>query len=442
MPLIDKLPWVLGFKATKFFQHILVISSLLVILAGCGTAKYTRLGKTVGKQLEEKGFGEHFTGLLVVDPVTRDTLINHNAQLQFTPASNAKILTLFTAIKRIPSRLPVIKYVQRNDSIWFFGTGDPTQLHPVFRDSSLVNFLKIYPAANWVSANFNEGRFAPGWAWEDFPYNFSPERSPLPLYGNTVWFYPQENGIKVMPGVFRDSMHHRMSGPRRMEYRNRFRVPAVLKDTLGIPMVVSPEATLSLLQELGLPGIGIAENFPEGERQTVFGMARDSLCRLMMIESDNFLAEQLMLVASSQLSDTLSFRRIRDSVLADELKDLPQQPRWVDGSGLSRYNLMSPATITAVLNKLYNDVDRERLFRLFPKVGENGTLENWPDYGLDPYLIAKTGTLGNNFNLSGYLITESGRVLIFSFMNNHFTTPLDRVKRDMQQVLLYIRSEM
>ena len=103
---------------------------------------------------------------------------------------------------------------------------------------------------------------------------------------------------------------------------------------------------------------------------------------------------------------------------------------------------MSPATITSVLDKLYNDVERQRLFGFFPKVGENGTLDNWPDYGLEPYLIAKTGSLGNNFNLSGYLITESGRVLIFSFMNNHFTTPLDGVKRKMQQVLLYIRSEM
>ena len=70
----------------------------------------------------------------------------------------------------------------------------------------------------------------------------------------------------------------------------------------------------------------------------------------MMQESDNFLAEQLLLLASSTLSDTLNTKTAIEYMLNNHLKDLKQQPRWVDGSGLSRYNLFSPEAIVYVLN--------------------------------------------------------------------------------------------
>jgi D-alanyl-D-alanine carboxypeptidase/D-alanyl-D-alanine-endopeptidase (penicillin-binding protein 4) len=92
-----------------------------------------------------------------------------------------------------------------------------------------------------------------------------------------------------------------------------------------------------------------------------------------------------------------------------------------------------------VLQKLYEEISRERLFHLFPAGGVSGTLENWYPGDPEPYLYAKTGSLGNNHCVSGYLITKSGKTLIFSFMNNHFRHPSSEVKKRMQRIFEGIR---
>ncbi|MGI9552249.1 MAG: D-alanyl-D-alanine carboxypeptidase, partial [Aurantibacter sp.] len=74
-----------------------------------------------------------------------------------------------------------------------------------------------------------------------------------------------------------------------------------------------------------------------------------------------------------------------------------------------------------------------------PKGGVSGTLEDWYPGNPKPYIIAKTGSLGNNHCLSGYLITKSGKTLIFSFMNNHFRRPSSKIKRRMQLIFEEIR---
>jgi D-alanyl-D-alanine carboxypeptidase/D-alanyl-D-alanine-endopeptidase (penicillin-binding protein 4) len=82
------------------------------------------------------------------------------------------------------------------------------------------------------------------------------------------------------------------------------------------------------------------------------------------------------------------------------------------------------------------------MFALFPAGGESGTIKNWYAAldGEDPYVYAKTGTLSNNHCLSGFLITKSGRKLLFSFMNNHYVTSSSIVKAEMEKVLRHIRS--
>ena len=165
----------------------------------------------------------------------------------------------------------------------------------------------------------------------------------------------------------------------------------------------------------------------------------DSLYRRMMHQSDNFLAEQILIMASATLSDSLSAERMIDRTIAGPLRTLTHKPRWVDGSGLSRYNLFTPSSFVYVLNELYKEIDKSRLFDLFPGGGESGTLQNWYAGGMTPYIFAKSGSLGNNYNLSGYLVARSGKVLIFSFMNNHFLTSTNTIRKKMQTVLETIR---
>ena len=52
-----------------------------------------------------------------------------------------------------------------------------------------------------------------------------------------------------------------------------------------------------------------------------------------------------------------------------------------------------------------------------------------------PYVYAKSGTLSNNYSLSGYLITKKNTFVIFSYMNNHYKLPTSEVKKEIQRTL-------
>jgi D-alanyl-D-alanine carboxypeptidase/D-alanyl-D-alanine-endopeptidase (penicillin-binding protein 4) len=154
----------------------------------------------------------------------------------------------------------------------------------------------------------------------------------------------------------------------------------------------------------------------------------------MMQESDNFIAEQLLLVCSQAVSDTLQPDIAIRYIKKNFLRDLVDEPQWVDGSGLSRYNLFTPRSIVEVWKKIYKLIPRDRLFAILATGGRSGTIKNWYK-GDQPYIFGKTGSLSHNHCLSGYLVAKSGKTFIFSFMNNNFASPVNEIKINMENIL-------
>ena len=116
---------------------------------------------------------------------------------------------------------------------------------------------------------------------------------------------------------------------------------------------------------------------------------------------------------------------------------------WYDGSGLSRYNQLTPRAIVQVLENLEKKHGLERLTNLFPKGGSTGTIKNW--YGGSngiSFVFAKTGTMRNVHCLSGYLKGNSGRWYVFSFMHNNFPGGSSTVKRPMEKILKFLKTEL
>ncbi|MEX0315302.1 MAG: D-alanyl-D-alanine carboxypeptidase, partial [Allomuricauda sp.] len=357
-----------------------------------------------------------------------------NGDKYFTPASNTKIVTLYTGIKMIPEYFPTLKYAEKNDSIYIVPTGDPAWLHPYFQDSTGINFLQKKKNIAIYLSNSEDERFGPGWAWEDYPYYFSAERSSLPLYGNVVSL-SNSDGLEVSPIFFLDSLHLKHTIVGRDEFDNQFYLNPELQDTVHIPFIVKKSLTKTLLKSVLKKEIALLDSLPTGPKEVLYGIKSDSIYKRMMHVSDNFLAEQIMMTASSTLSDTLGIQRAMDHMLENELSFLQHPPRWVDGSGLSRYNLFTPKSFVQILERLYQEVDQERLFTLFPNWDATGTVSKWKDPTMESFIFAKSGSFGNNYNLSGYLRTKSGKLLIFSFMNNHFRVPSSDVRRQMYLLL-------
>ncbi|WP_417371069.1 D-alanyl-D-alanine carboxypeptidase [Gelidibacter japonicus] len=390
------------------------------------------------KSLDSKFYENQFTGFMVYNPRTKDTVFNHNGNRYFTPASNTKIFTLFTGLQYLPEQIPALKYAIDGDTVFIKGTGDPSFLHPYFKDSTALNFINSFKTVKLITGNYANDKFGPGWAWEDYDTYYSPERSAFPLYGN-VLSISNTSGLHTYPKFLKAQTDYTNLNKRRDFNENNFYYKLSRKDTIYVPFVLDTTMVKKLWNDLLPDKVELISDSSMVTDQTLYSIPADSLYKRMMYVSDNFLAEQILILASSTVSDTLDADTIRQSILENQLKDLKQKPKWRDGSGLSNYNLFTPLSLVQVLEKLYVEIPRERLFNFFPAGGVSGTLKNWYA-GVDgPYVFAKTGTLSSASTLSGYLLTNSGEVLIFSFMNNNYNTSTNKVKEHMQGILEYLR---
>ncbi|MEM9648735.1 MAG: D-alanyl-D-alanine carboxypeptidase [Bacteroidota bacterium] len=412
----------------KFFFFILL--PIYLIVSGCSSSRV----RAINEVLWSKPLENSFHGLVLYDTSLNKIVYNVNGDRYFTPASNVKIVTLFTGITLLEDDVPTLRYVASKDSILFEGTGDPAWLHPYFKDSTAIHFLKKYNTISWYPHNTEENKFGPGWAWEDYDTYFSPEKGVLPLYGNVITVFHTEQ-LTISPQFFLEKVTLRDKPFRREKSENQFYIPPNRGDTLEIPFVTSEALTKKLLERKLGKSIALTTHFDVPEKQTLYGIPSDSIYRRMMYESDNFLAEQILMMASSTQSDTLSTKGAIDFMLENHLADLEQQPRWVDGSGLSRYNLFTPKSLVQILQKLHKQVPQNRLFHLFPHWDADGTSEVWNNTQVPPFIWAKSGSLGNNYNLSGYLRTKSGKLYIFSFMNNHFRKPSSEIRSQIYNTL-------
>ncbi len=403
-------------------------------------------------------FANSFTGFVLLDPETGRVLADVYGDHYFTPASNTKILTLATCLEVLGDSVPAMqtrRYVldeAENRSVLLLrGTGDPTFLHPQFQAwQSAFGWLKnrsdtvqIWPRPPQVE------RFGPGWAWDDFQDDYSAERSVFPLYGNTVQFSFDTGGYAVAPPFFRKNLDTALYTDRikRREHENLWFLPAFPKpqDTARCMPFTRTGLDLGALlaDTLGRPVLeltGGEYEFAPDDWHTHYATPLDTVLRRMMHQSDNFIAEQMLLVCAGQkfgvLHPGIPIRWMLDSVLTG----MPQRPRWVDGSGLSRYNLVTPLALAYVLKKMWTEQPHERLLSLFPAGGVSGTIaDRYADANGKPFVFAKTGGMSGVHCLSGYLVTKRGKTLVFSFMHNNFVGTNRPWKAEMGRVLEFVR---
>ncbi len=377
-------------------------------------------------------------------------LYEYNSDKYFTPASNTKLFTFYTGLKILGDSVPAVKYAIRGDSLIFKGTGDPSLMNPALENSKVLELLsKSHHNLYYYPPVFTEEFFGPGWSWDDYHYAFSAERSVMPVFGNKTTFYFNKNTEpQIEPKIFRDSISYSQRdlspGIQRNLSNNNFQVSENYSSkknyTREVPFKYSDRLLLDILEDTLKKKIELIKN-PQRSlnfNKILFSIPIDSIYKKILEESDNFIAEQILLMAAGKISDTLKTSIAIDYMKQNYLKDLPDKPVWVDGSGLSRYNLFTPRSLVKLLEKIYKELPQKKLFSMMATGGTSGTLKNY--YKAEtPYIFAKTGTLSNNHSLSGYLKTESGKILIFSFMNSNYTIPTSELKEGMTEILEKIR---
>lgn len=424
-------------------KRIIVYLFWAILLSQCSSIKPVALRKDISSFVKNSSiFSNQFTGLSIYDPVENKFLANINDHIYFTPASNMKILTLATVLNtKKGDSIPTFLHERRGDTLYLLPLGDPTLLHPDFETQAAFRYLQNSDATHirliksdaWITP------YGPGWAWDDYRYKFQPERSILPLYGNTVNIISSDTLI-IEPSFFYEFVdENSLTGAYRSQSYNSFHIPKPNGHTLefNIPCITSMELTTQLLRDTLNKSIDWIDDHEFYRFDTLYNEHFSPLLAIMMKRSDNFLAEQL-LINAQVTAGYKYFESFQKNIANTKFSFLSDSLIWVDGSGLSRYNMITPMSLLQLLSNIYRTVDWWYIEMVFPVGGESGTIRQWYD-AEEPYVFAKTGTLRHNHNLSGFLKTRSGKILIFSFMNNHFTSGSPTVKIEMQKLLKNIR---
>lgn len=426
----------------------IAMATLFAMSTACHTSHQLLLKNIDTTITTSSVFEKNFTGFELYDPDEQKVIYSHNAGKYFNPASNTKLFTFYAALNILGDSIPALKYELRKDSLIFRGTGDPSFLNAdLYPNCNVFDFLRNNDAGLYYAPQVKHGnRYGPGWAWDDFNDYYATEKSELPIYGNVARFYfNQKNAAPyIIPYYFAsnlvpDSSSAASSVVHRREHENIFHyIPPSIDIVQGpkiVPFRHSSELLVSLLADtLGKPVNLISEPIALKAPQTLYSLPADSLYKRMLHASDNFVAEHLLMLCAGVVSDTLESRIAISHVKKHYLNNWEDELRWIDGSGLSRYNLFTPSSIVKLLEKIRQLVPEERLYKLLPEGGTSGTLVDYPIIDA-PYIYAKTGTLSNNYALSGYLITKSGKTLIFSFMNNNYVIEDQMIKNEMRNVL-------
>ena len=371
-------------------------------------------------------------------------LFQYQSDKLFTPASNTKIVSCYAALKHLPDHLPAALITDIDTALVITPTGDPSFLHPNFAKHPLFDLLKNSTKPLYIdSSNWNSPKWGYGWSWQDYAEDYMIERNALPVYGNQLlWF--QEKSKKENPTNPGDTIdifmysspeinwNVNMGSPlknfqvdRSMD-KNNFTLHEGKENTAKIivPFITNGlSSALELLKDTLHKSIAIADadmlkSAANKASQLISSQPTDSLLKDMMDRSDNFFADMCIEMVSQMLLKKMDENAVIQQLLSTDFAQLPQSPKWTDGSGLSRYNLFSPEDMIWILNKMREDVGWERVKTILPGAGSTN-LKHFPVKKVD-YIYAKTGTLNGVICLSGFFLNKKNKWLAFSVMiNNH-----------------------
>ncbi len=387
----------------------LILFHFIILLTGCGifsTKPVTtpptnqvdpldKLNADIDKILQNPIFTTASISIKVVSVESGDVLYTKNAQKLHHPASTTKLFTAATSLAKLGPNYRFITSLYADtitdariiDNIYLKGKGDPilqTEDLKELCDALVQTGVKTVRGDIVVDETFFDTvREGPGWMWDDKPFHIS-------------------------------ALSIRNLEPDKHAENRAMTCGHFLKDRLtqeGVSVkgnVVSgkvPTGTESVAEHLSPPLSYIVKS--------------------MNKPSDNWIAEMLFkTIGAEVIGEPGTWQKGREAIgeFLNEITDGQNTFRFVDGSGLSRYNLLNTELLTKLLVYMYNNFELMPEFTAsLPIAGVDGTLRNRMQ-GLyaEKVLRAKTGTLSGVSALAGYTRTADGKVLTFGILISHY----------------------
>ena len=400
--------------------------------------------RKIGRMLKKIPAFEQAHIALSIEPLkTSKPKAFYQGENYMTPASNTKLLTFLAAIQSFDS-LPALYFKEKDSIMHFKATGYPLLFHPFYPDPELALFFEQKYTWHYHPSRSELNAHGHGWSWDDYPYYYAAETSPFPIYGNTTQVFIKPNKTHLIPKTFEQhlAIDTLVQNLHRERSENRFYMnPQKLneQDTLYQPFITSDSLFTRLLQDrIQRPVKLMEESHSPQNWDILYSNQEAMLYKALLQESDNGVAEALLHMISQTTFDEMNVQKTIDTLKVQWNQWLPDPIEWVDGSGVSRYNMITPRTLIAVLKKIYQEVGLETVKNYFPKSATSGTLKDYPLQEV----YAKTGTLRHNHNLSGYWISNRGNVYVFSIMANHFTAPTYEIREGISTLIRQFQKKL
>lgn len=402
----------------------------------------------------------------------RDVFAAKNPDTALPPASNAKLVTTALALDRLG---PQYRFETRlratgervgrclRGDLMLTGRGAPDlSLADLDTLAERVAETGVERVTGDVVANgewFGRRRIGPGWTADDEQYAYGAPSAALSLAGNTVDvsltdsaemgqfdadLEPVSDAVPVDVQLDADAdtelrAHKERGG---CEIRVRGHLPPGATRTVTAP-VNDPLAHCGNVfrRSLERSGVAVDGSVVTGRRDAESRIASvrsaplADLVRRMNVPSDNFVAEQL----ARTVARAETGRGTWDawSELATEtMQNLgAENVRLCDGSGLSRYNLVSARGLLAVLEWAADQVWGTAFFESLPRAGADGTLANRLT-DVEAAVHAKTGTLTGTHALTGVIERPDGTRVGFAALLSNLTDEQEDVGRELLDELV------
>jgi D-alanyl-D-alanine carboxypeptidase/D-alanyl-D-alanine-endopeptidase (penicillin-binding protein 4) len=403
----------------------------MLALAGCQSSH-------LQNAFNESSLVQRSSGVMIKDLSTGKVLFEKNADQYFMPASNMKLLTFLQANRILGNQIPSFKYRETKDTLFFWGTGDISNLHPAIKNTALRDYLAASSKVLVYGAPLKPlPIMGSGWAWDDYNDHYSAEISAMPLYGNLVSFSAASKKWQIIPDAFEAvSKTGSTLEVRRKRLSNQFELPELKTEKYGeqqVPFITSPEMTAFLLTDTLHKSVETMPLAVHPDARIFYAGKMDSLYLPMLHESDNSVAEQLLVMIASEKGWDPT--QVIENLKKEPGNEFIQDIRWVDGSGLSRYNLVRPKDFIHILELLAKEIAPDRLHVLLPEAGKTGTMRNVQDMNPGVRIWAKSGSFGNTYDLTGYYQTKEGKTLAFSVLSNLGNTSVKEIKKSVVEFL-------
>jgi len=422
------------------YRRIVRFAALVVFVWGCAPstqggiapvrAPLETLRHAIDSLVSDPQFRSSHIGVLVVNPLSRDTLYSRNAGKLFIPASNMKIITGAAALALLGPdyrfktsfvSLDLVRDSVIEGDLIVVGRGDPTVSNRVQQGNAMTWMARVADSLvahgikrvnGGLRRGFNafpDTIYGYGWEWDDLSGESAAPIDEL-LYNEGM-----------------TTVTRRIAG----------------RDTTVAVATATPARTYleALASALSARGIVITRGVSEADPAifadgiTLFEVSSPPLreiLRYMEKPSQNQIAEVLLRTIGLERTGVGSADSGAAVVSRQLLAWGAERDGFVvyDGSGMSRHDLLTPETIVRTLVAIQRDTAFQVFYDALPIAGVDGTLRTrmvgTPAAG---NIRGKTGSLEFVRSFSGYVTDGDGDRLVFSILNNHFAVPVDSVSR-------------